>query len=29
MPPGNITGITEAERNILRAWIEKGANINN
>ena len=29
MPPGNITGITENERNILRAWIEKGANINN
>ena len=29
MPPGNITGITEAERNILRVWIEKGANINN
>ena len=29
MPPGNITGITENERNILRVWIEKGANINN
>ena len=29
MPPGNITGITEVERNILRIWIEKGANINN
>ena len=29
MPPGNITGITEVERNILRVWIEKGANINN
>ena len=29
MPPGNITSITEYERNILRVWIEKGANINN
>ena len=29
MPPGNITGITSAERNILRVWIEQGANINN
>ena len=29
MPPGNITGITEVERNILKTWIEKGGNINN
>ena len=27
MPPGNMTGITEAERNILKAWIEQGASI--
>ena len=29
MPPGNITGMTEAERNKLKIWIESGASINN
>ena len=29
MPPGNMTGITEAERNILKVWVEQGASINN
>ena len=29
MPPGNMTGMTEAERNKLKIWIESGANINN
>ena len=29
MPPGNITGMTEAERNKLKIWIESGAIINN
>lgn len=27
MPPGNITGITEAERAILKRWVEAGAPI--
>ncbi|PPR54082.1 MAG: hypothetical protein CFH16_00642 [Alphaproteobacteria bacterium MarineAlpha5_Bin6] len=29
MPPGNLTGITDEERNKIRLWIESGANINN
>ena len=29
MPPGNITGITESERNKIRTWIVKGTKINN
>jgi uncharacterized membrane protein len=29
MPPNNITGITNTERNILKVWIQQGANINN
>ena len=29
MPPNNLTGITRNEREILRAWIEQGANTNN
>ena len=29
MPPGNLTGITESERNKIKIWIESGANINN
>jgi len=29
MPPGNITGITESERNKMKTWIELGAKINN
>ena len=29
MPPNNVTGITNTERNILRVWIQQGANINN
>tara|TARA_B100001013_G_scaffold79346_1_gene42650 strand:- start:675 stop:1892 length:1218 start_codon:yes stop_codon:yes gene_type:complete len=29
MPPGNLTGMTENERNKIRLWIESGANINN
>ncbi|MDC6447844.1 urate hydroxylase PuuD [Alphaproteobacteria bacterium] len=29
MPPNNITGITNSERNLLRIWIQQGANINN
>ena len=29
MPPGNLTGMTENERNKIRSWIESGANINN
>ncbi len=29
MPPGNLTGITNNEREKLRIWIEQGANINN
>ena len=29
MPPNNVTGITNTERNKLRVWIEQGANINN
>ena len=29
MPPGNLTGMTENERNKIRSWIELGANINN
>lgn len=24
MPPGNITGMTKTERNIMRSWIEEG-----
>jgi len=28
MPPGNITNITEAERDTIAAWIKAGANIN-
>ena len=29
MPPNNLTGITNQERETLRIWIEQGANINN
>jgi uncharacterized membrane protein len=29
MPPGNMTGITENERNKINSWIELGAVINN
>ena len=29
MPPGNLTGITQDERNKIKTWIESGANINN
>jgi len=29
MPPGNLTGITEDEKNKLRNWINQGSNINN
>mgnify|MGYP001284032974 FL=1 len=29
MPPGNITGITETERNIILNWIKQGKEINN
>ena len=29
MPPGNLTGITDSERNKIKIWIELGANINN
>ena len=29
MPPNNLTGITNQEREKLRIWIEQGANINN
>ena len=29
MPPNNLTGITNTERNKLRVWVEQGANINN
>ncbi|MDC1296601.1 urate hydroxylase PuuD [Alphaproteobacteria bacterium] len=29
MPPNNLTGITNQERQKLRIWIEQGANINN
>ena len=29
MPPGNLTGMTEDERNKIRSWIELRANINN
>ena len=29
MPPGNLTGITESERNKISLWIDQGANINN
>ena len=29
MPPGNLTGMTENERNKIRSWIELGTNINN
>jgi len=29
MPPNNLTGITINEKNLLRIWIEQGANINN
>ena len=29
MPPNNLTGITNEERQKLRIWIEQGANINN
>ena len=29
MPPGNLTGMTEAERNKIKLWIDLGANINN
>ena len=29
MPPGNLTGITESERNKISLWIHQGANINN
>ena len=29
MPPGNLTGITQDERNKIKLWIESGAKINN
>ena len=29
MPPGNLTGMTETERNKIKLWINLGANINN
>ena len=29
MPPNNLTGITQIEREKIRLWIEQGANINN
>ena len=29
MPPGNLTGMTKAERNKIKLWIDLGANINN
>jgi len=29
MPPNNLTGITQVERNKIRLWIEQGRNINN
>ena len=29
MPPGNLTGITEAEKVKINLWINQGANINN
>ena len=29
MPPGNLTGITENEKNIIGLWIKQGATINN
>ena len=29
MPPGNLTGMTENERNKIKLWIELGTNINN
>ena len=29
MPPNNLTGITNNERETIRIWIEQGANINN
>ena len=29
MPPGNLTGMTENERNKIRSWIDSGAKINN
>ena len=29
MPPNNLTGITKNEREMLRVWIEQGANTNN
>ena len=29
MPPGNLTGLTESERNKINLWIHQGANINN
>ena len=29
MPPGNLTGMTETERNKIKLWIDLGANINN
>ena len=29
MPPNNLTGITNQEREKLRIWIEQGANTNN
>ena len=29
MPPNNLTGITNQERETLRIWIEQGANTNN
>ena len=28
MPPGNMTGITQQEREKLLLWIQQGANIN-
>jgi len=28
MPPGNMTGITQEEREKLLLWIQQGANIN-
>ena len=28
MPPGNVTNITQAERNVIKSWIESGSPIN-
>ncbi len=28
MPPGNVTGLTDEERDLLGAWIAQGAQVN-